>query len=325
MRTDEYEVDSKGKEYLSTHDGYTVFVPRQAVPEGGSISLHHGVVCDQPFHQAPFHYPDGVSPVSTIMWFCPTPKIQFRKPIQITLQHCAECTSEEDCQSLVFLKADHTDITTSPSGNQIIQFRPADGEAVFLPNTYQGTLHTNHFRYLCIGRHNTEEADKTSYSLITAIPTNDEGRMYFDIYFCITYFLDTYIKVRLDYKWLHFWTLINCCMKVRIAYVHVGGLQCTHTQAFSEQFEDEYSLFCQNFTFPDTQRNPALEIKYKRHLPGGWMVTRKGPNKVRIPPLKVTRWCFINFLASPQSLFNSHPDGKLSTCTLNTLVYISYY
>ena len=189
------EVKCRGKEYSSEYDGFKVIIPEGVITEGESISLQHGVVPYAPFQGEPFQYPDGVSPVSSIVWFCPTPKIRFRKPIQITLQHCAECTSEEDCQSLVFLKADHADITTSPSGNQIIQFRPADGKAVFLPNTYHGTLYTNHCCHLCVGQYSKEDTDKACYCLITATPHDMMSRGTSYICFCLTFFLDTCIKV----------------------------------------------------------------------------------------------------------------------------------
>jgi len=106
IRTQQLNISNKEFKYHSKDDDFTLTVPKGAVPNGDSISIQVGVVPYGPV--GPFKYPDGIRPVSPIVWLCSIPKIEFQKPLELSLPHCIDCSDEDDCRSLTFLKADHT-------------------------------------------------------------------------------------------------------------------------------------------------------------------------------------------------------------------------
>jgi len=187
-RTNRVNFSSRGGRYHSEDDDFTLTVPEGAVPTGDSISIQVGVVPYSPV--GPFKYPDGVRPVSPIVWFCSTPKFEFLKPIEISLPHCIDCIDEDDYRNLLFLKADHT-----PNQNsKMFHFELTDGRASFALNTSRGTLSTTHFCMYCIGEYTSRDTDKANYCLVVARPFRMEKIR--NVYFCLTYFLPTCLKVR---------------------------------------------------------------------------------------------------------------------------------
>ena len=89
-RTQQLEFNSDGGTYHSAEDGYSLTVPKGAIPENmGSVSVQCGVIPYGPLGQ--FKYPDGVKPVSPIVWFCSTPSVEFQKPVEIVIPHCLDC------------------------------------------------------------------------------------------------------------------------------------------------------------------------------------------------------------------------------------------
>ena len=129
-RTEELKFDSNGGEYRSLDDGYSLTVPKGAIPEClGLVSIQRGVIPYGPL--GPFDYPEGVKPVSPIVWFCSNPSITFEKPVAITIPHCLDCKSEEHSQCLAFFKANHDDHTVNCNGQRIFHFKEAKGIASF--------------------------------------------------------------------------------------------------------------------------------------------------------------------------------------------------
>ena len=188
IRTRHLSISSRGSKYHSEDDDFTLTVPEGAVPTGDSISIQVGVVPYGPV--GPFSYPDGVRPVSPIVWLCSTPKMEFQKPLELSLPHCIDCNNDEDCRSLTFLKADHT----ANQSSKVFHFEKTDGKASFAPNTSYGTLSTTHFCLYCVGEVNREDTDKVNYCLVVVRPLRMEKIS--KIYFCLTYFLKTCLKVR---------------------------------------------------------------------------------------------------------------------------------
>jgi len=68
IRTQQLNISNKGFKYHSKDDDFTLTVPEGAVPTGDSISIQVGVVPYGPV--GPFKYPDGIRPVSPIVWLC---------------------------------------------------------------------------------------------------------------------------------------------------------------------------------------------------------------------------------------------------------------
>ena len=207
-RIKELEFDCSGGKYHPPEDGYSLTVPKGAISEKlGSVSIQCGVMPYGPF--GPFKYPDGMKPVSPIVWFCSTSNVTFQKPVEITIPHCLDCDNEEDSQSLAFFKASHI---VSNSVPRIFHFKEAEGVSSFPPNTSCGVLHSEHLCFYCIGSKDKDITNRANFCLITAKPVCFHSRS--RIYFCLTYLLKTCIKVSITTKRYPFCSLIprpSCC------------------------------------------------------------------------------------------------------------------
>jgi len=188
VRTQQLNFNSRGDKYHSEDDDFTLTVPEGALPTGDSISIQVGVVPYGPV--GPFKYPDGARPVSPIVWLCSTPKFEFQKPLELSLPHCIDCNNEEDCRSLTFLKAGHT----ANQGSKVFHFEKTDGKASFAPNASYGTLSMSHFCLYCVVEYTREDTDRVNYCLVVVRPLRMEKIS--KIYFCLTYFLKTCLKVK---------------------------------------------------------------------------------------------------------------------------------
>ena len=194
-RIKELKFDCNGGKFHSPEDGFSLTVPKGAISEKlGSVSTQCGVIPYGPF--GPFKYPDGIKPVSPIVWFCTASSVNLQKPVEITIPHCLECDSEEDSRSLAFFKANHNVSDSSPT---VFYFKEAEGTSLFPPNTSHGTLHSNHFCFYCIGVKDKDITNKAKFCLITAKPFCFQKRS--RIHFCLTYLLDTCVKVSTPSKY----------------------------------------------------------------------------------------------------------------------------
>ena len=192
--------DSTGGTYRNSLHGITLTIPEGAVPDGRSIHIQVGVAM-----HGPFVWPKRGSIVSPIVGLCMVQPendiIVLQKLIKIRIPHYVNCLGVEDCKHLTFLKANHkTDVVTI-NGKAKYHLKPfhvqqADDEHMqFEPECYFGTLYTRHFCYLCIEKEYTPECTaKTNFCLMGAMP--DPPRKSFELYFCVSYMLDTCIQVR---------------------------------------------------------------------------------------------------------------------------------
>ena len=203
-RVKELEFNCSGGQY-SPEDGYSLTVPTGAIPENlGSVSIQCGVIPYGPF--GPFEYPDCVKPVSPIVWFCSTSSFEIQKPVEITIPHCLDCESEEDSQSLAFFKANHNASDRSPT---MFHFKEVEGTSSFPPNTSHGTLQSKHLCFYCIGTNDKGITNKAKFCLITAKPVCFQKTS--RIHFCLTYLLETCVKVSIPNKYvISMYPL--CCM-----------------------------------------------------------------------------------------------------------------
>lgn len=188
-RVEEIKIDNLGGEYYSNVDDFRLIIPKGAVQS--PVMIQVGVVAYGPC--GPFEYPKGCRPVSPIIWVCTNQETKFLKSIKIILPHCIDCTSEEDCKTLTFLKADHTTKARS-SGEKVLCFQEIDGESTFTPQSPYGTLLTKHFCMYCVGEFSREDTDRAKLCLTRAKPRNLQED-HFQVHFCLTYFLPTCLKV----------------------------------------------------------------------------------------------------------------------------------
>ena len=114
-------------------------------------------------------------------------KIQFLKPVKVTIPHFLYVENDSDIQSLglIFLKADH-----NKNSNGLYEFSPTDEVSDFKARKTHGVLKTSHFCSLCIGcKDGPEVLTKTNFCLTSVIPecAISPGRKqyaYFFITFC---------------------------------------------------------------------------------------------------------------------------------------------
>jgi len=214
-RMKELEFDYNGGKYHAPEDGYSLTVPKGAIPEKlGLVSMQCGVVPYGPV--GTLKYPDGIKPVSPIVWFCMTSSVEFQKCVEITIPHCLDCETAEDSQSLAFFKANHNVSDISP---RIFHFEKAEGISSFSPNTSYGTLHSKHLCFYCVGSSHKEVTNRANFYLITAKPVYFQRRS--KIHFCLTYFLETCLKVSLE---TCLKVSLETCLKVHWVnnkYVHI--------------------------------------------------------------------------------------------------------
>ena len=181
---DTIKYGSGGGMYINRIHDITIKIPEKAIPEGTVLQLSISAML-----YGPFLFPEGVRPVSPILWLCTDPTLTFSKPIEVVLPHYLHCESQKDTEKLIFLKANHN----SPCGK--FHFKPADGESVFMHHTSYGTLHTKHCCFLCIAAKKTEKDTlNANLALITAYPRNPLEHPW-NVCFGVTYLLPTCIQV----------------------------------------------------------------------------------------------------------------------------------
>ena len=187
---------SKGKEFTNLDHDITIRVPPGAIRSGDQVKIEVGVLL-----HGPFAFPDGIKPISPILWVCAKPEIEFQKPVEITMPHVLSSLTEKECKihGVTFLKANHRAfIHERDSGSKYFQFKStSDDKTKSIFSSNQGRISTNHFCFLCIGAENSRKLYQRASYCITRIdpkpwPAQNPETT---IYFCISYFLTTCIKV----------------------------------------------------------------------------------------------------------------------------------
>ena len=122
-------------------------LPQEVLKEETSVEAAFA-----PFsHTGPFVFPQGMIPISPIVWFCSHPQKKFEEPAAIQLPHCFTCKSLEDSDLLHFLKAEHQDISVDKSGQTVIEFKAVSKtESDFPLGSQHGTLKDHHFCMYCV-------------------------------------------------------------------------------------------------------------------------------------------------------------------------------
>ena len=190
-----FTVASEGKTFTCLDHDITIKVPPGAIHGRDQVEIEVGVLL-----HGPFVFPDGIKPISPILWICAKPEIKFQKSLKITLPHVLSSLTEKESKTygVIFLKADHRAFFLKQgSSSKYFQFNffADDTRSVFSSN--QGTISTDHFCFLCIGAESSRQLYQRASYCITRIepkpwPAQNPETT---IYFCISYFLTTCIKV----------------------------------------------------------------------------------------------------------------------------------
>ena len=177
------DVTSEGREFKNKANNFSLEIPEGAIGEGERLTVDLQVAL-----VGPFKFPKGLRPVSPVFSICVRDqKIQFLKPVKVTIPHFLDLDNDSDIQSLglIFLKADH-----NKNSDALYEFQPTDEVADFKARKAHGVLKTSHFCSLCIGcKDGPEVLTKTSFCLTSVVPkcSISPGRKqsaYFFITFC---------------------------------------------------------------------------------------------------------------------------------------------
>lgn len=241
---------------FAEHDVY-LKLPQEV--QHDNLSLE---VAFAPYKNAgPFIFPEGMIPVSPIVWFCLQPQKEFVEPATIKLPHCFDCKTQEDAKSLFFLKAEHGNIKFNKDGQTVIEFKYVDQAlSDFQPGSQYGTLKDYHFCIYCIAYSSLKDdiLKNVQYRLTIQRPMaypRDEKK---DIY-CILYY---------DLKG---------CRQV-CTYIHTFSACITyHTptsymQLVKEQMPLDYEFTERAMRFENQQEALEITVDKEDANEKGWMV-----------------------------------------------------
>ena len=216
--------NSTGGVYRNSLHGIKLIVPEGAVPDKKFLRVQIGVAL-----YGPFVWPKNSSIVSPIVRLCMVQPedevIELQKPVKVRIPHFINCSEDEDCKNLTFLKANHSSDLVSINGKPKYSLKPfhtqpTDGERIhFEPGHSFGTLHTKHFCYLCITEKYTRSCtEKANFCLMGAMP--DPPPKSFELYFCVSYMLDTCMEVSINCifvpSWIHVYLYVNIIIMIEI-------------------------------------------------------------------------------------------------------------
>ena len=158
------DVTSEEREFTNKAFDFCLEIPKGALQEGERLTVDLRVALI-----GPFKFPKGLRPVSPVFSICVRDqKIQFLKPVKVTIPHFLYLENDSDIESLgvIFLKADH-----NMNSKGLYEFLPTDEVADFKGHKTHGVLKTSHFCSLCIGcKDGPEVLTKTSFCLTSVIP-----------------------------------------------------------------------------------------------------------------------------------------------------------
>ena len=184
------QCSSSGGKYTSQVHGVTLKIPSGAIPQGIAMRIEFGVTLS-----GPFSFPTNTRRISPIVWLCiqqtqPTP-FGFLKPVEVKLPHYLDLTSEDSIRSLQlkYLKASH-----DCDEAQTFHF-DTEGEAIFQPRSSYGTIHTQHFCFICLVAAARCDLTPSSYYFLMRVIPRPVSSTAWDINFCVGHFLQTFIEV----------------------------------------------------------------------------------------------------------------------------------
>ena len=178
-----------GRYYYDECNDFCLEIPAGAIPEGQTITIDIGVAL-----HGPFHYPEGLRPVSPVFWVCVRDQNNFKflKPVKVRIQHCLSIENYDDIESLgvTFLKGDH-----EVNVQKMYQFQQAQGNMLIEPQSMYAMIQITHFCSLCFSsKVNTNLFEKAIFCLYSVIPCEISANKPSDAYFFITFRLKTCLK-----------------------------------------------------------------------------------------------------------------------------------
>ena len=87
----------EGAAYYDKNSNVSLKIPKGAIPRDVSITVGIAVTL-----YGPYKYPDGLIPVSPVVWICARgqERFEFLKPVEVSLPHYLRLSSEAELASL---------------------------------------------------------------------------------------------------------------------------------------------------------------------------------------------------------------------------------
>ena len=188
------ECDCDGLDYTDDVHDITFRVPKGAVSVGQKIHFEMAVA-----KYGSFSFRENTQPISPILWLCILEKdVKLMKPFQVIIPHYLTRITEDQAQyhQVCFVKAKHNDYILE-NGQMKYIFRPCDTkpQLVSYRGKSFGVLVSKHCCFLCLEAKHTKELVKDSEYILSRIeycPNHQTN----EIYFLVTYFLSSCLKVR---------------------------------------------------------------------------------------------------------------------------------
>ena len=142
-------ITSEGGEInLNDEMGVTITTPRNSIAKDEQVNLATGF-------SGSCEMPEGVESVSPAYLIKTTNEVEFREPVDVTLQHTSNLQTTEDCKEMMFLKARITSTPHKDSDSKL-KFEEIDNASAavkFSPGERHGKLKTKKLiSWLKIGR-----------------------------------------------------------------------------------------------------------------------------------------------------------------------------
>ena len=200
------EFDASGREYQNREHGISISIPEGAIPGGELVHFEVAVAL-----YGPFQFDGDKRPISPILWLCPQEHVILQKPITITLPLTMTDLSQSDADmfGMSFAKADHC-LTALVHGKQKYVFKQFKQDWTLLTDKRgcNASIQVDHCCFWCLQMNKRDKvppdvarqmAMKMGFfvhcieCLESPYPTVSPPRDI--IHFCVSYFLETCIKV----------------------------------------------------------------------------------------------------------------------------------
>lgn len=185
------DITFNGSDLQNEHK-VNLLVPKNVCANDGIFAVEAGVVSTSPL--GPFVFPDGLSPVSPIVWLCSVPQSTFTTLVELKIPHCFES------ENVHLLKANHANIKLNDIGQRVIEFENVSNDGNNAPKLTNKsctsvTVADDHFCIYCVGIHLREELANVHYCLTIVEPHMPDNYEWYKIHCVVHYNLPTCHKV----------------------------------------------------------------------------------------------------------------------------------
>ena len=188
-----------GARYQHDTHGISFVIPPQAVKEGCQITLEFAIAI-----VGPFIFPEGITPVSPILWVRIQAEGTLQKPLEIGLPHAVNC--KENFKLLHFLCAQRNgDHYSFMKTHKTARINPSKG-------MMHSKLSKQQYFYCIAGKVCREVISRAQYCIVKVAPKHPYDYSW-KLHFFVTYALPACIEVCVNSQF-HEMTLLNLLCQI---------------------------------------------------------------------------------------------------------------